>query len=182
MRTAKTFLAVFFLILYCKFASNAADLPKVPFIQHDICPFECCQYGRWIARTELAVYKSENSSELADFTIKPHEEFTAISGDVHIVKFGVVTLEKSFNGFNKGDKVYVLSYRGEGIYDLWYGGKIFESNDLFWTNGIMKQAPEIIWWVLVKKKNGMQGWLMLRNISERGFQIEEKIDGMDSCS
>lgn len=33
--------------------------PEVPFIQYDICPFECCQLGKWTARSVLKVFEKE---------------------------------------------------------------------------------------------------------------------------
>lgn len=183
MKIVRSFFTVFSLILYINLGAQAADAPpQVPYIQQDVCPFECCLYGKWIAKGALTVYKKEGGNSSVAFTIKPGEEFHSIRGNVHIVKLGIVALEKSFDGFAKGDKVYVLSYRGEGVYDLWHKGKGFESNDQFWANGVLTQSPEMIWWVLVRNKDGKQGWLKLKNISENGFKIEEEIDGMDSCS
>jgi hypothetical protein len=42
--------------------------------------------------------------------------------------------------------------------------------------------PAIEWWVYVVNKDDKRGWLRLKNISESGFKLKEKIDGMDSCS
>jgi len=167
--------------------SNAQnEHPQVPYIQHDICPFECCQYGTWIAKSYLNAYKKEGDNAAIAFTIKPGEKFSAISGNVHIIKLGIITINKTANTFTKGDKVYILSYRGEGAYDLWYKGKILDldldSMDKIWSNGTLIQMPKFVWWVFVKNKVGKQGWLRLKNITDSGFQIEEKIDGQDSCS
>jgi hypothetical protein len=51
-----------------------------------------------------------------------------------------------------------------------------------WANSKLMQSPEFIWWVFVKNKDGNQGWLRFKNISESGFQTREKIGGFDSCS
>jgi hypothetical protein len=175
------------LILFLSAISHAQnERPQVPYIQHDICPFECCQYGKWIAKSPLKAYKKEGDDASIAFTIKPGEEFSATSGNVHIMKLGIITITKSFNTFTKGDKVYMLSYRGEGAYDLWYKGKMLDldldSMNKVWTNGTLIQLPEFVWWVLVKNKDGNIGWLRLRNISESGFWTDEKIEGLDSCS
>jgi hypothetical protein len=160
--------------------------PKVPYIQHNICPFECCQYGKWIAKSLIKAYKIEGDDSAIAFTIKPGEELTSIGGNVHIVKLGELILNKSFDKFTRGDKIYVLSYRGEGTYDLWYKGGVLDLNSdsmtKVWANGKLMQSSEFIWWVFVKNKYGNQGWLKLKNISKSGFQIREKIDGFDSCS
>ncbi len=170
---------VFFLSTLTSQANEAP--PNAPYIQRDICPFECCQYGKWIARTTVTAYKREGDRRSTAFKIKSGEEFTAIRGNVHIVKLGIVTVKKSFDAFTKGDRVYILSYRGEGVYDLWYKGRVFASVDDFWPNVRLISNPEMIWWVLVKNKFGKNGWLRLKNVSEGGFRLAEEIDGMDSC-
>jgi hypothetical protein len=160
--------------------------PKIPFIQHDVCPFECCQFGKWTAKSLLKAHEEENDNAGIAFTIKPGEEFSALRGNVHITKLGKLVIEKPFGSFVKDDNVYVLSYRGEGFYDLWYKGKILnldsDNLDKVWSNSSLVNYPNFTWWVLVRNKEGKQGWLRLRNITDSGFQIEEQFDGADSCS
>ncbi len=160
--------------------------PNVPYVQRDICPFECCQYGQWTARSPLKVYKQEGDSSVIAFTIKPGEQFTALRGNVHITKLGISIIRKSFDQFIAGDKVYILSYRGEGAYDLWYKGKEIDLDlnklEELWTNSESLQEPKMTWWVLIETKHGKRGWLKLINISEGGFRTEEQIEGRDSCS
>jgi hypothetical protein len=163
--------------------AQAGEL-SVPYVQKNICPFECCQYGKWTAKTALPVYKKEGDTSTVAFTIKHGEQITASRGNIHIVELGIVAIQKSFNIFKKSTKAYLLSYSGEGEYDLWYEGKVYNTSDSdeFWTNAVVSKTPKLIWWVLIKDKAGKQGWLMLRNISQSGFQTKEKIDGLDSCS
>ncbi len=156
--------------------------PKVPYIQHNVCPFECCQYGRWTAKSLLSAYQKESDDSEVAFIIKPGEEFTALGGNVHVMKLGEIVLNKSFDEFTREDKVYILSYRGEGFYDLWYKGKVLNSSEKVWSNGVLMELPEFVWWVLIKNEVGKQGWIRLENISRTAFEIECEIDGMDSCS
>jgi hypothetical protein len=95
---------------------------------------------------------------------------------------GSIIIDRSFSNFKKGDKVYVLSYRGEGAYDLWYNGKELDNTDAVWKHGTLKHSPAFIWWVSIVNKDGQQGWLRFRNITDSGFQTEDKVDGRDSCS
>ncbi len=161
-------------------AQNARQ--EVQFIQHGICPFECCQYGKWTARSPLKAFKHEGDDSNVSFIIQPSEEFTAVSGNVHVVKPGAIVINKSIGTLKKGDKVYVLSYRGEGEYDLWFNGKKLDNGEEIWSRGTLKQLPEIIWWVSVINKDGQNGWLRFKNISKNGFETEDKVDGQDSCS
>ncbi len=109
-----------------------------------------------------------------------------LTGDVYVTKAGELVLEKAFDAFVKGEKFYILTYRGEGFYDLWFKGDILEidpeSRDKIWTNSKLVNYPEFVWWVEIKSKDGKHGWLRLKNISESGFETEEKIDGTDKCS
>ena len=183
MRLMHLIVAFVFIALCPGNESFAEDkVPKVPVIENNICPFECCQYGKWITRSPIKAYKQEGDDSNISFLIQAGEEFKAIGGNVHIIKLGIITINESFGGFSKGDKVYVLSYRGEGEYDLWYKGKQLDSTDDVWKHGTLKQSPEFIWWVSVINKDGKRGWLRFKNIGEGGFQTEEKIDGRDSCS
>ncbi len=161
-------------------AKNAR--PTVPFIQHDVCPFECCQFGKWTARSVLKVFQTEGDDSRVSFTIQPGETFTATGGNVHIVKLGVIVINNSFDNFNKDDEVYVLSYRGEGEYDLWFNGKELSNTKDVWAKGTLRQSPEFVWWVSIINKDGKTGWLRFKNISDNGFQTEDKVDGHDSCS
>ena len=161
------------------------EKPKIPYVESGACPFECCQYGTWTAESPLVVYKKEVNDSAIVFRIKPRESFTAINGNVHITKPGYVVLNKSYDGFTKGDKVYLLTYRGEGAYDLWYKGKMLDLNvlnlDEFWANVTEKDSPLYTWAVLIRRGDGKQGWLRLKNSPKRAFW-PEKIKGMDSCS
>jgi hypothetical protein len=176
-------ISVLALLLFLPVTSYAQDAkPKIPFIQHNICPFECCQYGKWTARSPLRAFEKEGDDSRVWFTIRPGEEFNAINGNVHIVKLGYVSINKSFDTFKKGEKVYILSYKGEGVYGLWYKGKIFNGDDTFWDNVEWVQSPVSVWWVLVENKAGNRAWLKLKNVKDSGFRTKERIDGLDSCS
>ena len=180
LRSLVTFVAAILLLFSVPcYAINAK--PKVPFIQRDICPFECCQYGKWTARSPLMAFKREGDDSNISFTIRTGEEFTAISGNVHIVKLGIIVINKAVGVFNKGDEIYILSYRGEGEYDLWFNGNKLRNTADVWAHGTLKQSPKFIWWVAIINKDGQQGWLKIRNISNNGFQTEDKVDGYDSC-
>lgn len=105
----------------------------------------------------------------------------ATGGNVHILELGVIVINKSFGTYKKGDTVYVLSYRGEGEYDLWFNGKEISDTGEVWSNGTLTQSPEFIWWVSIINKDGQRGWLRFKNISDSGFETADKVDGSDSC-
>ena len=188
MKPASIVVILMAIILLLSVTSHAQDeRPETPYIQYNVCPFECCQFGTWTARSLLKAHKREDDNTAIAFTIKPGEKFIALEGNVHIVKLGMLILEKTVGNFIKGDKIYILTYRGEGFYDLWYKGEVLdleaENLDKVWANSKIVNYPEFIWWVLVKNKDGKQGWLRLKNnMSDGGFGTEEQFDGADKCS
>ena len=165
--------------------------PIVPYIQENICPSECCKYGQWIARSNLKLNKNEEDSSEIVFTVKSGEKITAIRGNVHIVKLGMLVIKKPVKFKNKhietvskGEKIYVLSYGGEGYYDLWYKGKVLDidldDSDQIWENSELVQEPHMVWWVLVKNSKGKKGWLKI-DMGDGHRVTEEKVEIMDTC-
>jgi hypothetical protein len=161
-------------------------------VARGICPFEGCAYGAWVARSRLTAYAAEGDTSKIAFAVAPGERFTALRGDVHIVKLGLIMVTAPVEGpaghaLQKGDRVYVLSYRGEGMYDVWHDGKLM-TLEAFWeplapaarAAGVVRARPEMMWWVLIKTRAGRQGWLRLRNVAEHGFELKEDIC-MRSC-
>ena len=92
---------------------------------------------------------------------------------------GVAVVEKSVGEFKRGEKRYLLSYRGEGNYYLWHKGRMISDESGVISSSKKIQAPTTIWWVLVRNKDGRQGWLMLENVAYNGFGTKEIIYGMD---
>ncbi|MBI3105084.1 MAG: hypothetical protein HYY95_05845 [Candidatus Rokubacteria bacterium] len=153
----------------------------------DVCPFEGCAYGTWVARSRLTAYAAEGDTSKIAFAVKPGERVTAVRGNVHVVKLGVVAVTAPIEAaagqtLRPGDRAYVLSYRGEGRYDVWHAGRLM-TLEPFWepvaangrVAGILRARPEMMWWVLIKTKSGRQGWLRLRNMAEHGFEMKEDI-------
>lgn len=180
--------------------SVAQEKPPIPFISKRVCPFECCQFGRWLARSPLRVYETEGDTSKVIFNIAIGDTFHAVTGNVRIDKLGVVVVTKPIESFQAGDTLYTLTYRGEGFMTIWYKGKV-RSVEMFWDYddeadwgninpfdpkwsefpGVLIDKPLMIWWVNVVLPNGQTGWLKLVNNTVGGFAIDEEIDGMDGC-
>jgi len=182
------------------FTSIYSQKLVVPIIQKDKCPFECCQFGIWKTFVTLPVYKSEGNSDNKLFTIPARDSFIAITGNVHMIKPGLVIVSRTIENFIAGDTVYTLSYTGEGYNDVWYHGQIYNVemfwqtddeidyktinvNDTKWKKyvGVLISKPVMVWWVKIRYKNSEEGWIRLENKTVEGFYIEERIDGMDGC-
>jgi hypothetical protein len=164
-------------------------------IEKDVCPFEGCQFGEWISRDKIKVYEKEGDTTSIKYMLTDNDTITALYGNVHYERFGKVLITKSFNNFIANDTITVLRcvegefiayYNGEKTYiDAFWPVEFYETDDYTeeynseMHNGIMIERPQIIWWVKIVK-NGIEGWLRLKNITLYCFRIKEKIDGMDS--
>jgi hypothetical protein len=194
--TMKIIRSRFFVILILVFFPGIAKSQitlKFPYIQKNVCPFECCRYGTWITMSPLKIYSNEGDTTKVRFSIAPGDSFVAMYGNVHMMKPGIVVVTKPVFSFSAGDTLYTLSYHGEGFIDVWHNG-ILENIEMFWDNpsdsgsgktlkspGILKSKALMIWWVRITSEDGRNGWLRLVNTSEYGFHINERIEGMDAC-
>jgi len=169
-------------------------------IEKGVCPFECCQFGRWVSQSPLRAYRVEGDTAHLAFTIAAGDTFSAITGNVHMDRPGVVVVTKPVLSFNRGDTIYTLSYTGEGFIDVWSNGEIVNI-EMFWEgdddldsaivdtsaerskkySGVQVARPIMIWWVHIQRTDGQTGWLRLVNTTSDGFGLDERIDGMSGC-
>lgn len=182
------------LLLFSSECASSESQPRVPHIERDVCPFEGCQLGEWVAESPLTAYATEGDTSSVAFRIEPGEKLVALRGNLHVTNLGRVLvrervkLDNSPHVFEKGDTVYVLSFRGEAEYLIWHKG-IMMTVEVFWEDtprvasaprAILREAPEMIWWVLVRNAKGLLGWLRLRNTATLGFGFDEQIGGVDA--
>ncbi|HXX64610.1 MAG TPA: hypothetical protein VEO56_12515, partial [Bacteroidota bacterium] len=179
---------------------KAQAKPSFPVIEKGVCPFECCQFGRWVSPSPLRAFRTEGDTAHLAFTIASGDTFRAVTGNVHIDKPGVVVVTKPILAFAPGDTVYTLGYTGEGSIDVWSRGEI-ANVEKFWEgdgnfnpaivdtssqrwkrySGVLVVRPIMIWWVQVQRSDGQTGWLRLVNTTSNGFGFDERIYGMDAC-
>jgi hypothetical protein len=161
----------------------AQSIPLTPVIQRNICPFEFgCDFGKWITKSKLTIYNNEGDTARVAFVMRPNDAFIAHRANMHIERLGVVVVTKPVEGFQTSDTVYVLSYTGEGFYDIWYHGNI-SNVEAFWSDeplpqfqGLLMVPPQMSWWVFVEYGNSKKGWIRLKNLSDSGVRFEEDID------
>jgi len=181
---------LFFLILFI--CSNAftsdKSFPTTPFIDKGACPFECCRYGDWIAKTAMDLTSNINGSDIVE-RVSAGEKIKALTGEVYTIPNEVEVI-KDHNKFKRGDKIYLLTYQGEGLYRVWFNGKISSEEILFpdftekndfkncddkkvdcWGK-IINLRRNSVWWVKIQKANGSKGWT----------KQSKAFTGQDSCS
>ena len=189
-------LSVLYLILGQSALLIAQINNDLPTIEKNVCPFEGCQFGEWIIRDSIEVYEKEGDTTLVKYVLTDNDTITALYGNIHYEKFGKVLITKTFDNFTANDTLTVLRctegefisyFKGKKIYvNVFWPMKYYDTDDegdRQYENekyrGIMIERPQIIWWVKIIK-NGLEGWIRLKNITPYCFDIKEKIDGMDS--
>ncbi len=166
-------------------ADSLVARPVAPIIRRNVCPFECCTYREWTAVGEIPVYATEGDTTAVAFTIKDSESFTAIEGNMHLHRLGLVAVHRSVTDtiydtyhFEPGDTLLVLDYVGEGFHTVWRGGSL-EEIEAFWRfedpdeHGADADAPitgpawtvvaepDPHWWVRVQTKDDRNGWIYM---------------------
>jgi hypothetical protein len=163
--------------------AQTANGPKLPVINKNACPFECCQFGTWTANQDVPVYdKWQREGRTQTFTVKKGEAVTAVTG-VHITyKPGRVRVTKDVPRLHlrKGAVVQTFMSRGEGAEDFWANGRM--QSDETMASPECSEPHETFsfcrlddgdkdWWIQIKTKSGQTGWV----------QGNEHFDGTDAC-
>jgi hypothetical protein len=192
-------LIYFFLLIFPVFLFTTNIRPQtkdgISHIEKDVCPFEGCQFGKWIIKDTINVYTKEGDTASIKYTLEYDDTVIAITGNIHYENFGKVLVTKTFDDFEVNDTILVLRCT-EGEFICYYKGKETTKN-LFWPInyddneneketvdkekyfGRIIEEPQFTWWVKISRK-GNVGWLSLKNQNPYCFQLKEKIEGMDS--
>ncbi len=154
--------------------------PPVPYVDEGACPFECCTYRDWTATAAVAAYDhwrwqsvSPSSPHKVVFNIAKGDVVTALSGVVVTTRPGRLrvtkaTTAKSFSvrfpkmppediRFQRDDVLYLLTYRGEGAFTVWFTGRLLEELDTS-RLGVLEESPVTQWWVRIRNGKGQIGW------------------------
>ena len=181
--------------------SVAGRPPTLPYVERDVCPFECCQFGKWTAGETMAVYATEFDTTQVAFTVGVGDTFVAESGHLIWERFGKLLIREPVRSFEPGDTAIFLSSAGEEGFVIWEGGEFTWVRE-FWAPiepgesavaweakknqgvrypAIMIEHPRMAWWVRVRSGSGRTGWVRLENRVTHGFYFEPYVDGTDAC-
>lgn len=172
---------------------------QTPYVERNSCPFECCQFGLWVARTGLKAFLSEGDTTNVAFRVAQNDTIIAVTGNVHMEKLGKILVTKPIYGFLPGDTLYATHCLGEEEFEIWHDGRSFRV-EIFWKtpntaneydfapeqddslfSGIMLSKPVMVWWIQIKNMRRETGWLRLVNRILYCFMLKERIDGIDGC-
>src|SRR6266849_1074607 len=109
--------------------STGEQKPPSIHIDKGACPFECCTYREWVARTDVTLLDTPSGKRVVG-QIKKGESVLALTGEVHSVPQRVVA-DRDYPdaGVKAGDTIYLLHYVGEGFWKVWHAGKLVEIGD-----------------------------------------------------
>jgi hypothetical protein len=151
----------------CAGIARSAEDQKPPavYIDKGACPFECCTYREWVARTDVTLLDVPNGKAVVG-QIKKDEKVLALTGEIHSVPLAVVARKDYLEaGVEAGDTIYLLHYVGEGFWKVWHLGNVFEIDDLPGK----APKPKTTWWVKLKTSSGVIGWA----IDHRNFENQD---------
>lgn len=184
--------------------THAQHAPPLPYILEGACPFECCMYGDWTAGQRIPVYRNQSDTTQIHFNIEAGDTFQAPTGNVIVSEPGIVGVHKSYelygyyspanntyrkkpvrNSISEGDTLFVLDYMGEGFWNVWYQGEIYQEDGMEWRFGrypenrsadevraTFLKHPETEWWVKIRTQDKKEGWILMKNI---------EVSGHDGC-
>jgi hypothetical protein len=155
----RTIVSCFFLLGLLVVSAGGAlsagqqEPPKV-HIDEGACPFECCTYREWVARTSVTLVVSPNGKKVVG-RIKKGERVLALTGEVHSIPLRVVAQRDVPDaGVKAGDRIYILHYVGEGYWKVWHNGQLVEIDNF----SDKAPKPKYTWWVKLKTSSGVVGW------------------------
>jgi hypothetical protein len=141
---------------------QGSSKPPTPFVDKGACPFECCTYREWTVDKATLVRSAMRDRASVTFRLKRGERVQGMTGVVITSQPGVVRVLKrtKIGRFtaNPGDRLYLLTYVGEGFHKVWFRGNISEEETYDETKFSAISKPKAVWWVKVKNRRGRIGW------------------------
>lgn len=132
-------------------AQDERSLPPLPYVEQDVCPFQCCTYRDWRASRPMTAHDGWDDPRLTArrktvFGIARGDTVTAMTGVIMTTKAGRLRLSKDATltsvpsrfpkqppekvSAHAGDVIHLLVPHGEGTYTVWYDGRLLEAVDL----------------------------------------------------
>jgi len=155
------------------------------FVDRGACPFECCTYRRWKTEKTTTAYARPDTSSKRVGRFLAGTRVVALTGEVRTVA-GRFVVKKTHEKYKPGDIIWVYTYYCEGLFKIWFkgkmsdedlgfspyggsGGKRCEEAGQCW--GELDKELRMTWWIKIKSADGWVGW------TNQG----ENFSGADQC-
>jgi hypothetical protein len=160
--------------------------PPAIYIDKGACPFECCAYRKWkVEKTTIAYARPDKRSKVIG-KFKAGSTAVGLTGEVRTIP-GKYVVFKAHGAYKPGDTLWVYTPLGEGLYKVWFNGKMFDQ-ELEYVEGPFEHASpkceetpncwgklesksQVEWWVKVRSAAGWIGW----------SNQAENFSGKDTC-
>ncbi len=158
----------------------------IVYIDKGICPGEGCSYqgsAKVVRRT--TAYAAPNAKSAPLFNLAAGNVVSSLKSEVHTVA-GRFVVKRSYGKYRMGDVLWVYTYLGEGVFRVWYRGKMYEEQLEFspWGGSAGKRCEQddkhcwgeleaelkMTWWLKVRNKNGRVGWIRVNGNLEYANQ------------
>ncbi len=147
--------------------------PPVIYVDKGACPFECCTYRKWKAEKTTVVYAQPRKGAQSIGGVKAGTNVLAVTGEVWTAP-GKFVITKVHGKYKPGNVLWVYTPEGEGIYKVWFRGKMYQETLEYMSGpfgrsipsceetpdcwGKLKKELKVEWWVKIKGPNGLIGW------------------------
>lgn len=162
------------------------------YVDKDACPFEGCTYREWTVEADTVLY-DRPWGDTPVGTAAVGDAVFGLTGTVYTkpipIKVAFPARQSVYEGNEPvaldlvpGQTIYLLTYRGEGFFLAWYGGRLLDIepegtmlNTLpgigwgvtscrepealcWWRVPVGQQAYESVWWAQIMLPGGATGW------------------------
>jgi hypothetical protein len=153
--------------------SYSQSKPPAIYIDKGACPFECCTYRRWRTEKTTIAYARPDKRSRRIGKFRVGSNVVALTGEVRTIP-GKFVIIKAHEKYKPGDVLWVYTPLGEGFYQVWFKGKMYQQG-LEYMSGPFEQSlprceetPEcwgklekdlqVEWWVKIRSADGWVGW------------------------
>lgn len=162
MKRSEVIFTLLIVLFGCGAAFAQSPGPRMPYVDKGACPFECCTYRDWTVDKATSIHRDMSDASPIINRLKKGERVKGLTGTVITTRAGEIRVLKNTKlgnlNLKRGDRLYMLTYLGEGFSKIWYKGRIVE--DEAWDEKLFKQlrSPSAVWWVKVRNRKGQTGW------------------------
>ena len=174
------------LAAFLPLSALAQKRPPLYYIDKGACPGECCTYRQWKTEITTRLFSHPDIHSRRVGVVHAGSTVSALTGEVHTIPSRFVA-KTSHGRYRAADVLWVYTYIGEGVFKVWFSGRMREEQLEFspfggssgnrceksatcW--GELDQELRSTWWIRIRTPTGLRGW------TNQG----KNFSGADACS